>query len=181
MAFGQQAITVFTPAQTNLAEGCRCESTLRWKQSQLGWPDFVTKQTFLSNTAVYNFDNKLKNLCAVRIPAGWDKTEAAQTASCAADGVNSVSTDKPNWVLMSTSWGNVRSYRRCLYWSLPPACPAMSVGWVSVITTSTMDGWAGCRRRVRLCFSNILPASPSLMSLPQAGISLPWIKDITAS
>lgn len=75
----------------------------------------------------------------------WDKDRSCtDEASCAADSVDSISTDKPNWVLMSTSWGNVPGLIVMAFIGhfLPPMKPSCHVNWMipPIITESMTDG-----------------------------------------
>lgn len=112
----------------------------------LGCSLFITKTNIphlVSNIVAFSFDIGLEHPFSVWL-LSWPfqiRLKLYRRASCAADSVDSVSPDKPNWVLMSVSWGNVpglivMAFIGHFLPSMKPSCH----GWFSVITKSMTDG-----------------------------------------
>lgn len=98
-------------------------------------------------------------------------------ASCAADSVDSVSTDKSNWVLMSTSRGNVPALIAMTFLGhfLPLMKPSCHVSWMIPCYNQIHGGWTNkleTQGESNSCRSlaNVFPALPALWchSLRQA-------------
>lgn len=175
-----------------------CHSDI-WSESVWAVLSLSKSQILLgkvSNVTAFHFDNDLDHLPSVWLFISWPcqiRQRLFRLASCATDSIYSASADKPDWVLMSTTWGIVLSFVvMAFYWSLPPGNEAMLPRWSDTSwcyyrsqdwRTKKPNAWSKAnlyRNRASLMSSLLLWLHKSLMSLPQAGISLPWIKDITA-
>lgn len=113
---------------------------------------------------------------------GLHRKEKKQPCICAAHRADSVSADKPNWVLMSASWGNVPGLilMAIIGHLLPSVKPQRNVNWMIPRYCRTHDWW---KNKLSACSdSNSSRDHASLMSslLLRLFDATPWGERIAA-
>lgn len=106
------------------------------KHYSVKWVILLHSTLTMTWTTCFPFDS-------ASFPVIEERQRLCRQASCAADSVDSVSTDKPNWVLMSTSWGSVPDLIIMAFIGhfLPLMRPSCHVNWMIPRYNQILDWW----------------------------------------